>query len=80
VAVGSEQFAEAPGTLRAFVEAGGYTWPTASVPSEFMRAFNVTSQSTGIGIAADGTVTFRKGCGAHSEATWVNTLRELAGG
>jgi hypothetical protein len=42
-----------------------------------VRSFEVTTQSTKLGISADGVIQFRKGFGAASGSEWRTRLQAL---
>lgn len=77
VGFGSSQDIE---ELTSYQDANDIPWLMAEGPDSMVRDFNVTSQSTKLGIQPDGLITFRKGYGRADPGTWRERLGELAGG
>jgi hypothetical protein len=50
----------------------------AEGPTDMVRSFKVTSQSTKFGLGSDGIIRFRHGYGTGSMNTWAERLSVLA--
>lgn len=49
-------------------------------PSQVIRDYGVTVQSTKFGITPDGVISYRRSYGISSAEVWRERLRALAGG
>ena len=62
-----------------YKEENGLTWTFAEGPDRMARDFSVTSQSSKVGIAPDGLITFLKGYGENPAEYWHGVLSDLRG-
>ena len=60
-----------------YKEANGLTWTFAEGPDRMVRDFGILSQSTKLGIAPDGLITFMKGYGENDASYWNGVLSGL---
>lgn len=74
VGFGSSQTVE---VLNAQKEQRGYLGLFTEGPDSMVRSFEVITQSTKLGISADGVIQFRKGFGAASGSEWRTRLQAL---
>ena len=77
VGFGSSQTVE---TLTSHQQARGYPETFAEGPDSMVRDFKVSTQSTKIGVTADGVIQFREGYGASSSGVWRSCLQSLVAG
>jgi hypothetical protein len=77
VGFGSSQTVE---TLTGHQQTRGYVGTFAEAPDRMARDFNVRTQSTKIGVSADGVVQFREGYGSSNPEVWRARLNALVSG
>ena len=66
------------GRLSAYQDDNEMPFVFAEGPNDVLRRFGITSQSTKLGIAADGVIRFKNGYGTSSPEAWLEKLRGLA--
>ena len=64
--------------LAAFQDENDIAWTMAEGPDDMVRRYEVTTQSTKLGIGPDGVVLFRYGYGTSGERVWRERLQLLA--
>ena len=70
-------FNESAGRLERYIDDNGYSNITATQPvGSMLRDLKITSQSSMIGLDAQGVITFRKGYGGRGD--YVGAYRALA--
>ena len=77
VGFGSSQTVEA---LTSHQQDRGYAGTFAEGPDSMVRDFNVLTQSTKIGVTADGAIQFRERYGTSSSGVWRSRLQALVAG
>ena len=64
--------------LGAYQDDNAMPFVFAEGPNDMLRRFGITSQSTKLGIAADGLIRFKSGYGTSSPEAWLEKLHALA--
>ena len=72
-------WAQDAATLGAYAADNSLDWVFSEAPTDLPRDYAVRSQSTKIGIGADGTIVFRKDKSTNDASFWRGVLEQLRG-
>lgn len=72
-------WAQDAATLGTYAVENGLDWVFGEGPNALPRDYAVRSQSTKVGIGADGTIVFRKGKSTNNTRFWRGVLDQLRG-
>ncbi len=77
IAVGTDP-SETAEIIGAYREAQGYEYPMAVAHPDILRSYQVTSQSTKVGVDRNGVIQVRAGFGTKNQGWWLDVFSTLA--